>query len=92
MHPQLIIHRKEEKQISSYQAVFKEVDVRVSPVIKGSVNRADHPREAFRDGPGIAMTFRVLCEHLVLLTVIPPKLSSCIQQQQRQITPTVYYK
>lgn len=58
--------------------------MRVSPVIKGGVNRADHPREALRYGPGIAMTFRVLSEHLVLLTVIPPKLSPCIQQQQPQ--------
>lgn len=86
VHPQ-----QEEKQIRSYQALFKEVDVRVSPVIKGGVNWADHPREALRDGPGIAMTFRVLSEHLVLLAVIPPKQSSCTQQQQRQIKPAVYH-
>lgn len=78
------MHRKKDKQLSSYKVVFKEVDVRVSPVIKGSVNRADDSREALRDEPGIAMAFRVLSEHLVLLTVIPPKLSSCIQHQRRQ--------
>lgn len=66
--------------MGSYEGVFKEVDVRVPPVVKGRVNRADHPWEALRDGPGIAMTFRVLSEHLVVLTVIPPKPSSCEQQ------------
>lgn len=71
-------------KISSYEAVFKEVDVRVPPVIKGGVNGADHPRETLRDGPRIATAFRVLSEYPVLLAVIPPKPSSCIQQQLRQ--------
>lgn len=88
-HPRVITKRR--KKISSYEAVFKEVDVRVSPVIKGSVNGANHPRETLRDGPRIAAAFRILSEYPVLLTVIPPKPSSCVQQQLRQKkTNTVY--
>lgn len=68
-----------KKKIDSYEGIFKEVDVGVPPVIEGCVDGADHPREALGDGPGIAPTFRVQCEHPVVLGVVPPEPSSCVQ-------------
>lgn len=72
----LIKNKKEDKEINSYKGVFEEVDVGVPPVIKGCVNRTEHPREPLRDRPGIAVTFRVLSIHLVVLIVVPPELST----------------
>ncbi len=77
--------QREEKRregCSSYESVFEEVDVGVPPVIKGCVDGTEHPWETLRDQPGIAVTFRVLSEHLVILIVIPPEQGTCTQKPQ----------
>lgn len=79
---QLIRCRRKDKEMMSYKAVSKEVDVGVPPVIKGCVNRTDHPWESLRDQPRIAVTLWVLLENLVILAVIPPEPSACIEKQQ----------
>lgn len=61
----------------TYECSSEEVDVRVSPVIKGCIDGAGYPREALGDGPGVALTLLILCEYLVILSVISPELSTC---------------
>lgn len=78
----LIENKEEDKEINSYKGVSEEVDVGVPPVIKGCVNRTEHPGESLGDQPGIAVTFRVLSVHLVILIVVPPELSTWMQKQQ----------
>lgn len=72
----LIENKEEDKEINSYKGVSEEVDVGVPPVIKGCVNWTEHPGESLGDQPGIAVTFRVLSVHLVILIVVPPELST----------------
>lgn len=68
----------------SYKCVLEEVDARVSPVIEGCVDGTKDPWEHLRDQPRVAVSFRVLSEHLVILIVIPPEPSTWTQQQQSQ--------
>lgn len=81
-----------EDTISSYKSAFEEVDVGVSPVIYCCVNGTGDPWETLRDYPWIAVTFWVLSEHLVIIIVIPPELSTCMQKQPKTVFRAILRK
>lgn len=67
----------------SYEVASEEVYVGVPSVVKGRVDRTDHPWETFRDQPRIGPTFPIRPENLVALAVVPPELSACTEKKQK---------
>lgn len=68
----------------SYEVASEEVDVGVPSVVKGRVDRTDHPWETFRDQPRIGPTFPIRPENLVALAVVPPELSACTEKKTKE--------